>query len=186
MEIPLDHAETARTSVSTHDVAEAVRDTLPTQAEASQAAASTAYAAPSVVVGPLALSAQGYPVPTEAEVAALFDRWNAALQSGRPEDVVALYAPDATLLPTLSPAFCADATSKLDYFTAFMAKGPWGTVTERSIYRGHGIAVDSGHYTFHLRSTGEEVPARYTFTYVWNGQQWLISSHHSSAAPAQG
>ncbi|MCB1254208.1 MAG: SgcJ/EcaC family oxidoreductase [Austwickia sp.] len=170
-------------------VVEAVREVLPTQVQAAEtalaapAAEASTYVWPSLVVSSLALSAEGYPVPTEAEVAALFDRWNAALQTGDPAEVVALYAPQATLLPTLSPTFCDDQPSKIEYFTAFLAKQPWGTVTNRTIYRGHGIAVDTGHYTFHLALTGDDVAARYTFTYVWDGGHWLISSHHSSAEP---
>ncbi|MFG3191053.1 SgcJ/EcaC family oxidoreductase [Streptomyces omiyaensis] len=39
----------------------------------------------------------------EREIAALFDRWNAALRSGDPERVTELYAEDAVLLPTASP-----------------------------------------------------------------------------------
>ena len=136
------------------------------------------------MVSPLALAAQGYPVPTDAEVAALFDRWNAALQTGDPQEVVALYTADAVLLPTLSGRFCGTREDKLDYFALFLAKKPWGTITERRIFRGHGIAVDTGHYTFHLALSGEDVRARYTYTYVWDGAHWLITSHHSSIEPA--
>lgn len=181
-------------AVTRSGVVEAVREVLPTQVEASTAVADTAipaqataadpaYVAPSIPVSPLALAAHGYPVPTEAEVAALFDRWNAALQTGEPREVVALYTQDATLLPTLSSTFCKDCEDRIDYFTKFLAKKPWGTVTDRRIYRGHGIAVDTGHYTFHLGLTGDDVYARYTFTYVWDGTNWLITSHHSSGEP---
>ena len=37
---------------------------------------------------------------TEEQVAGLFDRWNASLQTGNPDEVVNNYAPGAVLLPT--------------------------------------------------------------------------------------
>jgi hypothetical protein len=46
---------------------------------------------------------------TEQEVAALFDRWNAALQTGDPKQVVANYGPD---LGTLSQELCRPATKR--------------------------------------------------------------------------
>ena len=39
---------------------------------------------------------------SEAEISALFDRWNASLQTGDPHKVVANYAPRSILLPTVS------------------------------------------------------------------------------------
>ena len=44
-------------------------------------------------------------------------------------------------------------------------------------------AVDAGLYTFTFAKTGAKVSGRYTYTYRWNGSQWLITSHHSSAMP---
>ncbi|HAS1524431.1 TPA: DUF4440 domain-containing protein, partial [Enterobacter hormaechei] len=35
-------------------------------------------------------------------------------------------------------------------------------------------------FTFADKST---VSARYTFTYAWDGKEWKISTHHSSAMP---
>jgi hypothetical protein len=43
--------------------------------------------------------------------------------------------------------------------------------------------VDAGLYTFTFAKTGDVVKARYTYTYRWNGSEWLITSHHSSAMP---
>lgn len=45
---------------------------------------------------------------SDKEIASLFDRWNASLQTGDPQKVVANYATKSVLLPTLSrQSFCA-------------------------------------------------------------------------------
>ena len=47
------------------------------------------------------------------ELAAQFDRWNMALQTGDPEKVAALYAPDGVLLPTVSNQVRTDHAGKV-------------------------------------------------------------------------
>ncbi len=132
-------------------------------------------------------STQGYTEickPTDAqEIAALFDRWNQALQTGDPHEVVANYAEPSLLLPTLSNKPRVTATEKEDYFHHFLENQPAGKIDFRIIEIGCNTAVDSGLYTFTFRTTGAQVKARYTYTYKWDGTQWLITSHHSSAMP---
>jgi hypothetical protein len=103
---------------------------------------------------------------SEKKVAALFDRWNDSLQTGDPHKVVANYAEDSILLPTVSNQ--PKLTPAIDL---------------RRIYLGCNVAVDAGLYTFTFGRTGQVVPARYTFTYRWDGEEWLITSHHSSVMP---
>jgi hypothetical protein len=42
------------------------------------------------------------PATSEEAIAQLFDRWNASLATGRPGEVVKLYADNAVLVPALS------------------------------------------------------------------------------------
>ncbi|MBM3245369.1 MAG: SgcJ/EcaC family oxidoreductase [Candidatus Omnitrophica bacterium] len=119
----------------------------------------------------------------EAEIAALFDRWNQALQTGDPRRVTALYAEKSILLPTLSNKPRLTPAEKEDYFRHFLEKRPFGVIDMREIEVGADMAVDSGLYTFTFAKTGEVVKARYSFTYRWDGSQWLIASHHSSVMP---
>ncbi|RQO35904.1 DUF4440 domain-containing protein [Herminiimonas sp. KBW02] len=119
---------------------------------------------------------------TEKQVASLFDRWNATLQTGDPQKVVANYASKSILLPTLSNKPRLTSEEKVDYFKHFMEHKPVGTINSRAIEINCNSASDSGLYTFKF-DDGSEVQARYTYTYKWNGKQWLISSHHSSAMP---
>jgi len=120
---------------------------------------------------------------SEQEVAALFDRWNQSLQTGDAHKVVANYAEKSVLLPTVSNTPRLNAAQKEDYFEHFLENKPFGRIDSRTIEIGCTTAVDAGLYTFTFAKTGAVVKARYTYTYKWDGSQWLITSHHSSAMP---
>jgi uncharacterized protein (TIGR02246 family) len=119
---------------------------------------------------------------TEKDVAALFDRWNASLQTGDPKKVAANYAKRSILLPTVSNKPRLTHAEIEDYFVEFLKKKPTGTIDQRFIEVDCNTALDAGIYTFRFYD-GSAVKARYSYTYKWNGKQWLITSHHSSAMP---
>ena len=137
------------------------------------AASQSAFAAPAVQCQAI----------DEAQVSALFDRWNTSLQTGDPAKVVANYAAESVLLPTVSNQVRLTADEKADYFKHFLANEPVGTINSRTISQGCNSVVDAGLYTFAYGASGKSVQARYTYTYGWDGQDWLITSHHSSAMP---
>lgn len=116
------------------------------------------------------------------DIGALFDRWNASLQTGDARNVAQNYTSDAVLLPTVSNEPRLDQAGRIDYFEHFLAKKPVGKINTSTVRIGCNKAVDTGTYTFTF-SDNSSVDARYTFTYVWVNDQWLITSHHSSAMP---
>jgi uncharacterized protein (TIGR02246 family) len=118
----------------------------------------------------------------DAGVAALFDRWEDLLEHKPATDVVALYADDSVLLPTLSDQPRYTREQKIDYFAHFQAKHPSGHIDERRIFLGCNSAVDAGLYTFTF-GDGTRTHARYTYTYAFEDGAWRITSHHSSAMP---
>ena len=106
--------------------------------------------------------------PREAEIASLFDRWNAALATGDADTVARLYAPDAVLEPTVSNQVRTSPAGIRDYFVKFLKMKPHGTVNFREIrWLGDGAALDTGVYTFDLTKNGlhQKVHARYTYVY---------------------
>jgi len=118
------------------------------------------------------------------EVRGLFDEWNAALATGDPARVDALYTEDAVLLPTVAPGVLDTPAERIAYFDAFLKKRPTGTIDE-SVVRdlGDGFASSTGLYTFALAETGEVVHARFTFVYEEIEGAWKIIEHHSSREP---
>ena len=119
---------------------------------------------------------------SDSYIAALFEEWNTALQTGEPKNVTALYESNAILLPTISNQVRHNHDEMEDYFIHFLAKGPKGVINESNIRTFGNIAINSGIYTFTF-SDGNSVQARFTYVYRWNGQRWLIVEHHSSALP---
>lgn len=120
---------------------------------------------------------------SEPQIAALFDRWNNSLQTGDPHKVAANYAAQSILLPTVSNKPRISLEEKEDYFHHFLENKPNGRIDMRVIQVNCNTAVDVGLYTFTFAKTGAQVKARYSYTYKWDGTQWLITSHHSSAMP---
>lgn len=119
---------------------------------------------------------------TDNEIQALFEQWNNALLTGDPKNVVALYASDAILLPTVSNKVRHNHAEIEDYFVHFLAKGPQGKIDESNVRRFDDIAINSGVYTFTFND-GVSVQARFTYVYQWDGKRWMIIEHHSSAMP---
>jgi uncharacterized protein (TIGR02246 family) len=120
--------------------------------------------------------------PLKSEIAALFDRWNASLRSGDPKKVVANYAPESILLPTVSNRARFTVAEKEDYFMHFLQRRPQGYIDDRIIDVDCNSATDAGLYTFRF-ADGASVKARYSFSYKKIDGQWLITSHHSSGMP---
>jgi len=112
----------------------------------------------------------------------LFDRWNDALKTHDAKQVDSNYTDNAVLLPTVSNTPRLTRSQRIDYFQHFLSKQPIGKIDSRTIKIGCNKAIDTGLYTFTMKD-GKKIHARYTFTYRWDGHQWLISSHHSSAMP---
>jgi uncharacterized protein (TIGR02246 family) len=120
---------------------------------------------------------------SEAQAEALFERWNGALQTGDPDQVVALYSPNALLLPTLSAEPRQSPAAIRAYFEQFLSHAPRGRIDSRVLQLGCNELVDAGTYSFWL--DGDHwVAARYTFVYAFTGGAWRIVHHHSSLVPA--
>ena len=120
------------------------------------------------------------------EIASLFDRWNAALATGKPERVAALYANNGVLQPTVSNEVRVGPAAIQRYFVDFLKAKPQGTINFREIRMlDDNTALDAGVYTFRLTKDGKptQVQARYTYLYEKIDGEWKIVNHHSSAMP---
>jgi uncharacterized protein (TIGR02246 family) len=124
---------------------------------------------------------------SKEEVAAATLAWGRALGEDDPEKVLPFYSDDAVLWGTLSPTVRSDRAALRDYFvTAFKVLPSLKVSFGDQLIRVYGnTAVNTGYYTFSNAKDGEikRMPARYSFTYVKNGERWLIVDHHSSAMP---
>src|SRR5258705_6354542 len=122
------------------------------------------------------------------DVAAATMKWAQTLGQNDPDKVVLLYATDGVLWGTLSPTVRADQAAMRDYFvTAFkFLPGLKVTFGEQLIRVYGGTAVNTGYYTFSWIKDRETktLPARYSFTFVRDAENWMIVDHPSSAIPA--
>ena len=127
------------------------------------------------------------PAVTEAGVAAQFDRFNAAWATGNPDTVAELFAPNATLLATVSNAERTTPAAIRDYFVTFLKGKPVGRIDTSTIIIDCDTASRTGNWTVNMDNANKQrvdVPARYSFIYKWDGKDWKIQHLHSSVRPA--
>lgn len=125
---------------------------------------------------------KGEPI-TEPEVRDLFKLWNDALLTEDPDKVAQRYAKKGVLLPTVSNLPRTNYDLIKDYFVGFLQKQPSGEILESFVTIGTNWCSDVGIYEFTMRKTGDKVKGRYTFVYVFEDGEWMISHHHSSVMP---
>jgi hypothetical protein len=115
-----------------------------------------------------------------SEVKEQFARWQTAIKTGKVDTVVALYAFNAVLVPTLSNDIRNDPTEIGTYFTEFLLKKPSVELIEGHPRLYGDIGINSGLYKFKFGSSQQKAFARFSFVYQWSGTDWLIVEHHSS------
>ena len=115
-------------------------------------------------------------------VAGTVDRWTTVLAENNPETIVALYSKDAVLWGTLSPTVRSDPAGLKAYFVGAFQALPKLTVKFGEQF----IRVYGDTDTLSYTKDGEtkSIPARYSFTFVKEGNDCKIVDHHSSAMPA--
>jgi uncharacterized protein (TIGR02246 family) len=141
-----------------------------------------------VLAGSLFVMASVASAGPKEDVAAATMKWAQTLGQNDPDKVVLLYATDGVLWGTLSTTLRADRAALRDYFIMAFKVLPGLKVTfGEQLIRVYGnTAVNTGYYTFSYSKDGETktLPARYSFTFVKEGENWMIVDHHSSAMPA--
>ncbi|KAB7770854.1 SgcJ/EcaC family oxidoreductase [Xanthomonas maliensis] len=120
-----------------------------------------------------------------AEASNMLSRWADTVGRRDIEAVLALYAPDAILVPTLSDAIRGRDDDRRAYFTSFLAADGLScdiTVQKKRVSAKLGTVVIGGLYTFTFERNGvsASVPARFLFTFEEIDGRWLITGHHSS------
>jgi hypothetical protein len=140
-----------------------------------------------VLVLSAGVSVQTATACSKEAVAGAVDRWSTVLAENNPDTIVALYSKDAVLWGTLSPTVRSDPAGLKTYFVgAFQALPKLTVKFGDQFIRVYGdTAVNTGYYTFSFTKDGEtkSLPARYSLTYVKEGNDCKIVDHHSSAMP---
>jgi hypothetical protein len=141
-----------------------------------------------VLVVSAGVSVQTAMACSKEAVASAVDRWTTVLAENNPDTIVALYSKDAVLWGTLSSTVRSDPAGLKAYFVgAFQALPKLTVKFGEQLIRVYGVtAVNTGYYTLFYTKDGEtkSIPARYSFTFVKEGNDCKIVDHHSSAMPA--
>jgi hypothetical protein len=119
----------------------------------------------------------------EAQVTALFDAWQADLQSGDAKALVGRYGTLAVLRTAPKGKALRTAKARQRYYTALQARHPTLELHARHVTLACNAVTDAGSYTLRF-ADGSTASERYRLTHEWNGQRWLIREHLLTPLPA--
>jgi uncharacterized protein (TIGR02246 family) len=121
---------------------------------------------------------------SEQAVVQLFERWNAALATGEPAKVAALYAENAVLMPALSERVYVGREQIRGYYAEFLGQHPQAAVQMRATMLGCNTASDAGAFVYRVtgrrKGTRMLIGGRFSATYAFRDGDWRIVHHHIS------
>jgi uncharacterized protein (TIGR02246 family) len=138
------------------------------------------------IVIALAFSPHGHAAP-EDDIAAVTKEWAKAFAEHNVDGIVAFYSKDATVWGTNALSLRTTPEELRSFFqSTFRIPNVRIAFDDQTIRVFGNVAVVAGHYTF-IAGSGEKEQntlARYSFTFLREGDRWLIIDHHSSPMPA--
>lgn len=116
------------------------------------------------------------------DASAVVDRWSATYSANDADALVALYAPDAVLLGTVSPIMSEGTEAIRTYFSRLKGSGNQNTIKDRRVFvLDDNAVVVAGFYDFsNAQQTPAVRPSRFTMLVTRRGGDWRIAHHHSS------
>ena len=105
-------------------------------------------------------------------------KWQNAIATGDPEQVVACYAEDGCLKGTIADSWAQGHDAIRAYFEKLFTKGSIEVVFNE-IHQVGDKGLYGGSYQFHIDSLGGPLKAHYTFQSTEDGE--FIALHHSSS-----
>lgn len=118
----------------------------------------------------------------------VLSHWMEALQRRSAEALTELYSDEAVLIPTLADELQRSPHALHRYFSMLTARDELRVVLLQEDFRmlGRHHAIHAGIYRFEFRNEEgrQSLPARFTFVYSREGNEWKILHHHSSQLPS--
>lgn len=114
------------------------------------------------------------------------ERWAEAFNAGKADDVASLYMPGSTVWGTVSSTRATTPDAIRAYFTGALKAGLKVRLVDHSSQPiSETVVSDVGRYDFQRPSDGGmvDLPARFTFVLVRDGDRWFIAHQHSSSMP---
>ena len=112
-------------------------------------------------------------------------RWVEAFNAGKPDEVAALYTENAKLWGTISPSLTSTPSDVRAYFDRAAKSGLKVRIIDQATNEIADTVIIAGRYDFERIQDGKtvDIPVRYSFVLVKQGDMWKIAHQHSSPLP---
>jgi uncharacterized protein (TIGR02246 family) len=120
------------------------------------------------------------------EIAAATREWSDAFSAHDIDRIMKLYSRDALLWGTNARALRSTTNEIVDFYkSAFNMPNLTVSFDNQTIRVFGNVAVAAGNYTFSAGPDNQQQdrPSRYSFTFIKDGERWMIIDHNSAPMP---